>query len=321
MKPTILAAVIYLGAGVACGVAFEPLWRHGPAVPYVESFVIGFGVPTIFLCSSVGVFLKPRLTYLVGLIAALLVWLWIIQNEFAYYYFSNSWAAFNSPLDPTYTRPVKLMIIAIVFLLFVTTCSIIRFSPATWSIRNLPVRDRTWPAFAVSLALVVVWFITAVVPYRAPLFHHHATEQSYVFLLHVEKQGLNYHETRVGFSPRQFDFEAAYDNRSLFHYEFDEVLSRGRLPQDLSASLTELFESPEIKGLRSVSRTSLSWNSDRWYLFSYTERGPVLRGVEKTEIPKPLLDWFYETQTLPTYATVNFVVRDVCFGFCYDPTY
>jgi hypothetical protein len=320
MKPKILAAVIYLCAGVACGLAFEPLWRHGLAIPYVQSFVIGFVVPAVFLCASVTVFRKPRSTYIVGLIAALLVWPSVVRDEFAFYYFSNSWAVFNSHYS-TYFHYDELRITTIVLLLLVTTCSFLRLCPGTWLIRGIAVRDRTWPAFSVSLLLVMLWFITAVVPYRVPITDLHAGEYSYVFVVHAERHGLNFHETKVGVSPRQFRFVVVHDDRSLFHYEFNEATSRGNLPQDQSASLTEMLESPQIKGLRVVKRSSLSWNSDRWYLFSYTARGPVLRGVEKAEIPKGILDWFYQVQNLPTYETTHFGERDICLGFCYDPTY
>jgi hypothetical protein len=321
MKPKILAALIYLGAGVTCGLAFEPLWRHGLAVPYVESLATGFIVPAIFLCASVGVFRNPRLTYLVGMIAAFLVWPYVVRNEFAFYHFSNSWIAFNSPFITSSWSFVIKDIIAIVFLLLATTCSILRLCPATWSIRSLPVRDRTWPVFAASFLSVVIWFVTAVVPYRVPISDRNSALGRYVFLLHVEKKGIHFQETKVGVSPSQFRFSIERDDRSLFHYEFDDVMSRGNLPQDRSITLAKLFESPEFKSLRSASRTSLSWNSDRWFLFSTTARGPVLRGVDKAEIPKALLDWFYEVESLPTYETMHFVQRDVCLGFCYDPTY
>jgi hypothetical protein len=154
-----------------------------------------FASPVILVAAVAAIPSRPRLGYVAGLIAAALAWPHFVYHERGLY-LANSWNLLNLPDSAGMDfADAKLTIIAILFLVVVTACSLVRLCPANWSIKGRPLRDRIWLVLAASFVVSIVWFVLAATPYTVPRPHHGVDAEIYV--VYVEKRGFRFRETSI----------------------------------------------------------------------------------------------------------------------------
>jgi hypothetical protein len=183
-------------------------------------------------------------------------------------------------------------------------------------LRKIPLRERTWPVFAVCLLFIAVWYCVSVSPYRVPLIVDGVGAE--LTLLHVEKRGIQFHETSISVY-RDGRFFVARNDRRLFHYRFANRTESGVLSEAVTTSAITMARSAQLKELRTPPATALrSWNAEGWYI-----RTPqnVLAFTTKygTEPPRNVVDLFQDLESVAPTKKALWTNRDVCLGFCYDP--
>lgn len=324
-RAEIAAAIVYAAAAV-CLCLYSALnfaWISGPDT--VDPYEVAAFAGDAMLClASISLLIKPRFTDRIAFLGALLNWpfYWFIEFRGANF---SSWLFFNLP-DDIYdlraaARLVIFKIVAISLLFAATAFSLWRLMPASWRVRKLPLRDRTRPGLAISFALVAAWFLASVSRYQIPIFDLHSNPPT-LAVLHVEKHGLEFHETSLAVY-RNGEFYLRRDDRRLFQYRFSMSIMRGVLSEaDRQLFSTLVNSPPELQGTQVDSYSPpLSWNADRWYVFGRRrpQRKPIV--MERSEVSNGILSLFADAQKLPVDATWHRTSKDVCFGFCFDPLY
>ena len=324
-RSKVVAAAVYLGAALALVLYFAFYWYWIPSAWTANlneiALLIGAG---LFLASSFGVFTGRRLGDLMALIGALGAWSsfrLIVFNRFTF----SPWVLFNMPGG----RPevhfgflmATLTILATSALVAATACSALRLTPKIWVIDKVPLRDRAWLGLVVALLFVVVWYVKTVSPYQIPIFDIHQGQPP-MSVLHVEKHGLHFSETYLTVY-RDGRFYLARDDRSLFQYAFQRGVASGDITGDCDLLFNRLAHSPpEFSGSHVSSYVPhRAWNSDRWYIYVGGSAGRRPISVDAAVVPDDVLRLFYGSQKLPQERVVQETARDVCMGFCYDPTY
>lgn len=279
-------------------------------------------VPAIlgFAIAADTVFLRPIFGYRAGLTAAIFAWPYIVLREMSYPYRGNSWTVFNLPGD-RYDAPelvyAKISIFLGVFVIVSTITSLLRLCPASWTLRGIPIRSRTWLAFALSFLVVAAWFAHSVTPYRVPTEAGGLSPE--ITVVRLVKRGLHLTETRVSVM-RDGRFYISCDIREPMRYQSDGELFVGFVAREKSQQILDFVRVPEFKTSGSSPRNlPRRWNFDTWYVAG--ERVPfvVFSTATNTAPPKELVDWFNEMRGLPKENAGHFTTRDVCLGFCYEP--
>jgi hypothetical protein len=276
--------------------------------------------PFVLLGSALVVRKGTRLGYMVAAIGAVLPLPWIFMTESRAY--ENSWIAMNASWnDPDlfrYIRYFQLRVVSVALLLMTLMWAITRLLPSNWQLRSCPVNQRVWPAITITLICIVCWFATFVFPYRQPIIVDAVAPE--LSILHVKKDGLTFHETRITVY-RDGRYYVVRNDRQLLRYSFKESAHAGVLTDDLRNKLKIVQGLPELKRTMVRSPRALgARHGEGWY----TEMGSFAITAFTTEnvIPPPaeLLDFFSEVEKAPSIAaSSDDVVRDVCLGFCYDP--
>lgn len=273
--------------------------------------------PLIFLCAGVVVFFRPRLGYGLGLPAGLIALPWFIWSELSLAPW-NSWIFLNyvpnHPEDERFVAFVKLKILLVALTLIACACASIRLLPAYLSLRNRPVCRRTWPALALGMAVLAVWFAHSAMPYRVPGYRDGLTPEFRI--LHVEKRGLQFRETMVS-AFRDGRVLVWRDKRRLFRYRFERRLALKTMPRE---RLLARAQSPELWKLHTQPARALrSWNADGWYIVLEHSRLLAFTSEYRTVPPQELPSLLSEIDKWPAYRELSFTAQDVCLGFCYDP--
>jgi hypothetical protein len=124
---------------------------------------------------------------------------WFSRIEFQQFPALNSWIAFNFPDGYPHSFPdvflAKLKILFAATVVVSTACCATRLLPPGWLLRGLPIRERTWPAFAVCFLAIATWYAASASPYRVPLIVDGIWPE--LTVLHVEKRGIQFHETTI----------------------------------------------------------------------------------------------------------------------------
>jgi hypothetical protein len=325
MKSRIFSALLF--AAAAAGVAGALLkLPHGYLETNELDVIAVIASPPLFLLACVLAFFKPHLSYGAGLVAGLSALPWFVETEFLNFEFANSWIVFNC-FDSGFGAFAdalvfsRFKIVAAALLLIVIALCTLRLLPARWRVRNLPVCQRTWPAFAVCLLALVLWFRFAVTPYRIPMIVDGA--ESDLTILHVEKRGLQFHEARISiFKDRRFHI--SQNDRRLFHYRFGESYFEGFWPETMYHKALVLTQLPGFTSLRNAPPQPLrKWNAEGWYVLRGFPDDAVLAFSSENGIepPQGAIDLLQEIKA--SASAENWTrggLRDVCLGFCYDPT-
>jgi hypothetical protein len=269
-----------------------------------------------FLAASCAVFLRPRFSYLVGTISGIAALHWFSRIELLNFPALNSWVLFNLPDGDPAIFIGKLRILLVVTIVTSTACSLTRLLPANWILRTLPVRERTWPAFAVCFVVIVSWYCASARPYRVPWIVD-AVQPEFA-ILHVRKNGIQLHETTITVY-RDGKFYVSRNDRRLLQYRFAVRAAYGVLPQAMTTRVRLLAQSPQITNLRTLPATILrNWKAEGWYI--RTGRGVVAFTTEDmTEPPTDVVDLFHDLESVAAAEKNLETLKDVCLGFCYDP--
>jgi hypothetical protein len=311
-KARTITAVLFIGSAISsmCLVSIYPdgIKRVGMAG--------AFG----FVASALIMFFKPRLSCIVGFFSGIAALYWFLGVELSDFPCLNSWILGNVPDDWDINLPsVKIRIFFVIIILSATTCALIRLLPTSWEWRRIAMRERTWPAFMLCFVVVLFWYGVSVSPYRIPIIVDAVGPE--LSILHVEKNGMQFHETSISVNNMQ-SFFGAQNDRRLFQYQFPERVTYGGVPKAMLTHVQVLTHSPQIKNLHTPPAIALrSWKAEGWYML--TRQGIFAFTTEYgTKPPQELVDLFRDLQSLApqqTRAVIVRNVRDVCLGFCYDP--
>jgi hypothetical protein len=315
MKAKIAAVIIFLFSAMVLGWVFLTLETGRRPIP-VAAIAGAFG----FVIAAAGVFLKPRLSYWLGMVSGLVSLYWFSRIEFSYFPALNSWITFNLPSDnPQFFSEVflaKLKILLVVTVATSTAYCMTRLLPASWVLRKVPVRKRTWPALAVCLLVVASWYGVSASPYRIPLIVDGIPAE--LIVLHVEKKGIQFHETAISAS-RDGRIYVQRNDRRLFQYRFVVRDGVGMLSEAITARVRTLAQSAQLKELRTAPAAALrNKNAEGWYVRTGYK---VLAFTSEygTEPPREVVDLFHELGSLAPAENEVRTVNDICMGFCYDP--
>lgn len=321
-------AVLLLCTGVSAGCAILAI----PDVPFPGRMsawdrpleIAAKSAPLLLLCGCVLVFFRPRFGFGLSFVAGAIALPWYIQTEISLAPW-NSWIFLNyeSPISSEgagYLTFVKLKILSAVLVVMTVACSSIRFVPTSWSFRGTPIRWRTWPAIAVGLITVAVWFAYSVTPYSVPGFDHPAGAE--IRILHIQKRGLRFEETTLC-ALRDGQVWRWRGGRRLFQYRFKlrvAMLALGAGAPTSYARVRALVQSPDLWNMGTTAPKPLrSWNAEGWYVVLKDSRLLAFTTQNGATPPETITDLFRELEKLPASEQRITTVRDVCLGFCYDP--
>lgn len=263
--------------------------------------------------------LLRRARYIVWAIGAAMSLWWIFTTESRA--FRNSWVAMNVPPqygDTRYIRYFQLRVVAVAFLLATLTLVATRLLPSDWQLRHQPMRERTWPAIVLSLILVACWFAKFAFPYRQPIIVD--AEPPELSVLHVVKDGVAFHETRVSIY-RDGRYYLVRGDRRLLHYSFGETMQEGVLTEDIRSKLSALEALPDLTQTAHTAPHALRcWHGEGWYTKADSFEITAFTTENATPAPADLIAYFHQIESSPsTGGGWSDKVRDVCLGFCYDP--
>jgi hypothetical protein len=313
VKTKITTTAIFLCAAISIARLLLNLPRGDRPVAVVASGIA-------FVLASAGVFLKPRFSYCLGVVSGLVALRWFSEIEFGYFPALNSWITFNLPDgNPYFFSDIFLAKLKILFAATAvasTACSATRLLPASWALRRFPVRERTWPALALSFLVIASWYGFSVSPYRIPLFVHGVPPE--LAVLHVEKRGTQFHETVIS-TFRDGKLYVERNDRRLFQYRFAVCGGSEVLPDGMIARVRMLAQSTQLRDMRTAPAVALrNKNAEGWYV--RTGRSVLAFTSEYgTEPPKEIVDLFRDLESVVPAKRESRAVNDICMGFCYDP--
>jgi hypothetical protein len=246
---------------------------------------------------------------------------WFYGIEFRYPFPSlNTWIVFNfSDAMPDASQEIlvaKLKIAVAISVLVATAMSATCLLPTHWIIRARPIRDRVWPAIAVSILGALFWYVISVSPYRIPLIVDGVTAR--LTILHVDKKGRQFHETGISIfqDGKVYSF---HNDRKLFQYRFpvhagSAILSQGNSTREaafvLAGELANADTAPAVR-LR-------SHEAEGWYV--RTPRNVLAFSSEDGTLPpSKLLTVFRDRESVAPATKQSDDRKDICFGLCYDP--
>lgn len=314
MKSRILAAIIFLSAGTAVSCLFFSSARAGFPAPPIFLFS-----SLLFVFAAAAVFYRPRIGYCVGLAAGLLALIWLVRTELSFSPWVNSWVALNvsDRSEAFLVFPAELKILTTALVLFAVFRSALSFLPARWTLRRRSISERVWPAVALTVLALAAWFGWAARPYRLPGVVDGVPPT--LRILHIEKRGLQFHETLVTTS-RDGRFWNSHDDRRLFQYRFQKDITEGMLPPEVKPDVTALVQSLQLENLRTPPPGALrSWNAEGWYVLTVPSGILTFTTEHNAQPPSDLVRVFRELEGLPSASATQHETRDICFGFCYDP--
>ncbi len=302
------------------------LARHLPSSwPITEYYFLSFLAPALFAFAAGAVSYRANLSHAMAILAGLAAAPWIYWMELRDPEISNAWIMLNVPDRAIFYYDVlhaKLTILAVSAIVLATTTAACRLLPSRWQFRNSRVSGRTWPAFAASFLFLALWFSRSVMPYRIP----GAVDGGIgpiLRILHIEKHGLQFHETSISVV-RDARFIESENNRRLFQYRFGDKYGSGVLPQVLMQRVQDAIRSPGFGMSASTPIKPLrAWNADAWYV-DVPGSGIYSANTEDGTAPSPeIVVLFHDLQATPltweAKSDAKDDVKDVCLGFCYDP--
>jgi hypothetical protein len=316
MRAKIATALLFLCSALVISWLFlsiRPGDRPNPAAAMASAFA--------FMVAAGGAFLRPRFSYWLGMASGLVGLYWFSRIEFYYFPALNSWITFNLPSDnPQFFSEVflaKLKIFLVVTVVTSTAYCMTRLLPASWVLRKVAVRERTWPALAVCFLVVASWYRVSARPYRIPLIVDGGGAE--LAVLHVEKEGIQFHETAIS-AVRDGRVFFQRNDRRLFQYQFTSRGGSGLLPETVTARARNLAQSTQLQDMRTAPAVALrSRNAEGWYVLIGHSRVLAFTTEYETQPPREVVDLFHELESVIPAGKELRRVNDICMGFCYDP--
>jgi hypothetical protein len=311
MKPKVATAILFVCSSISI-VWLVLAIPHDDRIPTLAVLACALGL----LAASCIVFLRPHLSYFAGTISGIAALHWFSRIEFWYFPPLNSWIQFNLPDGDPSISIAKLRILFVVTIVTSTAWALTHLLPANWTLRKIPLRERAWPAFAVCSVVIVSWYGASASPYRIPWIVDAAPPE--LAVLHVEKNGIQLHETTITVY-RDGKLYVTRNDRRLLQYRVEVRAANGVLPQTMNSRVQLLAQSPQIRNLRTLPATALrNWKAEGWYI--RTRQGVFAFTSEYgTEPPKEVVDLFHDLEPVAPAARNLETLKDVCLGFCYDP--
>lgn len=305
--------------------ALFSIWRYFDytATEAVFCFLC-FIAPVLFAFAAGVLRERPTLAH-AAVLSGLLGAPWIYSTAIKGNVLGNVWIMFNLPPDQFFGyAPVLyagLTIASVALIAFAVLTAALRLLPSSWQMLRLPVSSRTWPACALTLIFLAIWFGRSVMPYRIPGAVDYGVHPG-VRMLHIEKRGFQFHETSVSvLLDRRFrrSVSVSRNDRRLFHYKFTARGSTRELPEALTEPLETLVLSR--RGTKpDESKPLRAWNAEGWYV--YTERNGIKAYTTENGMTPPteIVALFSDLQNVSGPPEIQWELRDVCLGFCYDPS-
>jgi hypothetical protein len=312
MKQKIATCIVYI-----CAASSSLCLLH-----YLSQLALIASAPA-FLASSVIVFRWPRISNWLGLISGLGALYWFYGVEFAYLFPAlNTWVTFNLPDAATgFSQDIliaKLKIAFAITALAATAISATRLLPAHWIVRTRPVRDRLWPTLATCVLAALFWYALSVSPYRIPWIVDAASPK--LTLLHVEKNGSQFHETGVSvlWDGRVY---LSHNDRKLFRYRFPTYGGSAVLPEDNTTREAAFALAGQLAGSVTAPAVRLrSKKAEGWYVRIQHTHVLAFTTEYGTQPPPQVIAVFQSlTSTVPE-TNYQWDEKDICFGLCYDPS-
>jgi len=296
---------------VFLGVASNSVWylmltvRQGLAGAALGVSSLGFVGAGVLLA------LRPRVGYIVGLLASLMALDWSVRMDL--WASRNSWIQLNMPdIQPNFAVVTILIILGRDLIVVAVCICVLRLLPGR-------IGTRTWPTFAIGFVVLCVWYASSVMPYRIPVIIDGIPAD--LRIAHVEKHGLSIHEIRISAFRDGRAWISSHDRRQL-QYQFPErarLVVLGQHPEALERLRTSV-RSPALRKLETPSaRKPSRWNAEAWYVAFWDS--PVLAFTSEygSRPPEEIVALFPEIEKLPASDEQSHYVSDVCLGFCYDP--
>lgn len=315
LRPARSAAAVFLCAGLSIAFLFLRMGLGGFPI-WAWPGIMAMTGPIIFLCACVLVFFRPTLGYVLGGIAGVVALPWFVLTESSGR--PSIWTYLNGPYDfgVNYHPYATLTILSVAFIATAVTCSCLRLLPSGLLLRNSPLSRRTWPALAVAVVALAVWLHHSAMPWMLPGIVDAGSPE--LRILHVEKRGLQFHETSV-ISLRNGRFWVSQNDRRLLQYRFQSRSTEGVMPPIIRERANALGHSNTLRNLRTAPPIALrSWNAEGWYIAG---RGlPLLAFTSEygTNPPLEIRDTLAQIEKLAG-PNGSVWIEDVCLGFCYDP--
>src|ERR1700733_6411882 len=318
VRPVLTAASIFLCTGLRIAFLFLRMslgefliWSWAAAMAMTSSL--------IFLCACVLVFFKRTLGYALGWIAGVVALPWFILTESSSRRLSV-WMYLNGPDD---FAGINLLpyavekILSVAFIAAAVTCCFLRLLPPELLLRNSPLSRRTWPAIAVAVLVLALWLHHSAMPWMLPEIVDEVPPE--LRILHVEKRGLQFHETGVT-SMRDGRFRFSQYDRRLLQYQFQSRSTDGRMPPSITDRANVLAHSTTLRNLRTAPPIALrTWDAEGWYVAGRDLPLLAFTSEYGTTPPQEIRDLLEQIGKLAgTQQQVSFAVEDVCLGFCYD---
>jgi len=293
-----------------------------PLFPYALCSFLCFLAPVLFAFAAGAIRFRPALAHSLAL-TTFVGTPWIYWKTLKDTPLGNIWTMFNLPdrelriYDNLHLAEFTILSLALVVLAIATAA--LRLLPKRWTFRGALLCERTWPALTITLIFMVVWFSQSVMPYRIP----GALDGSWPILqiLHVEKRGLQFHETCVrvrGYRGDPFSISVSWNDRRLFHYRFQE--NYADLPKTSAGLARPVIQSlKEQDGPSETVKPLRAWNAEGWYVMGERLGLGIYTSENRATPPREILDLFTQLASLPRAPQTHSDVKDVCLGFCYDP--
>jgi len=322
LKPSWKLALLPISSAVIVGsmlISYVHLAQGGLSV-WSFDWIAFLLSPLVLIGSVLFLARKPRIGLVLAAIGPAFAIFWVFATESRAY--RNSWitlnASWNDPDVPGYIVYSLLRIVSIAVSLTTLTWAGTRLLPSTWQIRGRPANQRIWPAIAISLMSILAWFILFVSPYRQPIIVDAAVPD--LGILHVQKDGLTFHETRVTIY-RDSRFFLVRNDRRLLRYSFAETAHEGLLDDDLRAGLKTVLALTELKRTQEKPpRALMARKGEGWYTETGTFAITAFTTENGTSPPAELIRFFHKLEDSHSSSSgPQYLVRDVCLGFCYDP--
>ena len=292
---------------------------------YAIYFLLAFFSPLLFAFAAGAALSRPMVGHIAALSGILAVpFLYDALRDNG---LGNVWLVFNQPDDkyafyPPFVVPAIACVACIALAGFTGA---LRVLGARWRLRNAPISETTWPAVVFSFAVLAIWFGQSVLPYRIPGAMDYS-QWPILQILHVEKHGLQFHETRVAidgyernhsYFPRSVVFSG--NDRRLLHFQFEERSASSELSEPLIRRIQTSIgafgqprqEWPPVGPVR-------DWDADNWYVVA--QGGLKIYSTRRgSSPPAEVVALFNDLQKIPHSLQGKSNRRDVCLGFCYDP--
>jgi hypothetical protein len=212
---------------------------------------------------------------------------WMYWTVVRNYELVNPWIMFNVPdneIGMYHPLHVGLTILAVALIVLATATAILCLLPSPWRLRKSPLSNRTWPAYATTFLFLTFWFCQSVMPYRIPGALDYS-DWPILQILHVEKRGLQFHETSVSVY-RRGPLNVSRNDRRLLQYRFQQKRSESQLPQDLMQRVHAMVQSSDYaKRDSTVIKPLRAWNAEGWYFL--VERSGIHSYTTERETTPP----------------------------------